>query len=265
MSSIKVSQLAIYPVKSLRQVSLDASEVDHFGLHNDRRWMVVDQNGNYITQRKVARMCLIDAFVIDDQLSLSAPGMSDISVAKPTIDTILQVTVWDDQCNAFDCGGEIASWLSQFLQIECRLVFFPDNEIRIVDQTYAQENDRTAFSDGFPILLISEASLDDLNSKLDSPVSMARFRPNLVVKGCDAFAEDDWKLIKIGDLTMRVVKPCSRCVIPSIDIETAEKGSEPTRTLSSYRRRDNKIFFGQNVIANGVGRIEVGMDVEILE
>jgi uncharacterized protein YcbX len=135
-----------------------------------------------------------------------------------------------------------------------------------VDLGYAQQGDRTAFSDGFPLLLISQASLDDLNSRLtqnqQQPVTMNRFRPNLVVSGCEAFAEDGWKKIRIGEITFRIVKPCSRCVIPNIDIETAERGNEPARMLASYRKRDNKIFFGQNVIAENEGELTIGMPVE---
>jgi hypothetical protein len=134
-----------------------------------------------------------------------------------------------------------------------------------VDQTYAQAGDKTAFSDGFPLLLISQASLDDLNQRMEKPLGMNRFRPNLVVKGNSAFAEDAWKKIRIGDIELRIVKPCSRCVIPSINIETAEREAEPTKTLVSYRKRDNKIFFGQNVIADNTGTLEVGMDVELLK
>lgn len=166
---------------------------------------------------------------------------------------------------ALDCGDEAAAWLSRFLEMECRLVFFPEDEIRQVDPTYARSGDRTAFSDGFPVLLISQASLDDLNRRLKTPVAMRRFRPNLVVSGCEPFAEDGWKQIRVGEVTFRVVKPCSRCVIPNIDPDTAEKSAEPTRTLSGFRRRENKIFFGQNLIADGMGKLELGMPVEVLE
>jgi uncharacterized protein YcbX len=144
------------------------------------------------------------------------------------------------------------------------LVFFPDDEVRAVDPRYAQPGDRTAFSDGFPLLLISQASLDDLNGRLDTPISMLRFRPNLVVQGCAAFAEDHWKEMRIGDLRFRIVKPCSRCIIPSIDPATGERGLEPLRTLASYRKRGDKIYFGQNVIADGQGEIRVGMTVELM-
>ena len=267
MSELFISQLAIYPVKSMRQVQLQKSTLQFGGLKHDRRWMVVDKDGVMITQRKVARMCLIQpqllAPEIDCSLKLTAPGMQDIVVFVPDDRVKRKAKVWDDLCNAYDAGDEVAHWLTEFLAMDCRLVYFPDDEIRIVDQGYAQPNDQTAFSDGFPILLTTQASLDDLNSRMDEVIPMARFRPNIVISGSGAFAEDEWQQLKVGEITLRIVKPCSRCVIPSIDIATAEKTAEPTKTLISYRKRDNKIFFGQNVVADGEGELEVGMKLDI--
>ena len=265
MSELYVSELAIYPVKSLAQIVLDESRIGRFGLEYDRRWMIVDRHGCFVTQRQHARMCLVQTELSGSELQLKAPGMLDLIVAVADDKIKHKVIVWEDECHAYDCGDETAEWLSKFLEIDCRLMYFPEEEDRLVDQEYANAGDYTAFSDGFPVLLTSQASLDDLNSRLDKPVPMSRFRPNIVVTGCDAFEEDEWRLIRIGDLTMRVVKPCSRCTIPTIDITTAEKSSEPIKTLSQYRKRDNKIFFGQNIIVNGQGLIKKGMAVEVLE
>lgn len=268
MSNLIISELAIYPVKSMRQIQLQKSSLQFGGLKHDRRWMVVDTNGVMIVQRKVARLCLIQPELlnpeVDCSLMLSAPDMPVIKIDVPDGKIKCKAKVWEDECNAYDGGDEIANWLSQFLDLECRLVYFPDNEIRTVDQEYAQPKDHTAFSDGFPILLTSQASLDDLNSRMDEAIPMARFRPNVVVSGCEAFAEDEWQQLKVGDITLRIVKPCSRCVIPSIDIATAERTKEPTMTLISYRKHDNKIFFGQNVVADGEGKIEIGMKVIVI-
>ncbi len=264
MSSIFVSELAIYPVKSMAQIVVNKSQVDNFGLHNDRRWMVVDAQGQFITQRQQPRMCLIKVELQSNSIILTAPQMPPLTVQLPIQKPAATVTIWQDQCLAIDCNDVTANWLTQFLAVECRLVYFHDDEVRQVDPTFAAPNDRTAFSDGFPILLISQASLDNLNDKLDVAVPMKRFRPNIVVTGCDAFDEDTWKLIRIGDLTLRVVKPCSRCVIPSIDTATGEKGPEPTATLLTFRKQDNKIYFGQNLIANSQGSLAVGDSVEIL-
>lgn len=264
MSVIKVSQLFIYPAKSMAPIELDASEVDRFGLHNDRRWMLVDCNGIYVTQRQYPRMCLINTSLNDGQLILQAPDMPHLHVPEINSEQHVSVKIWGDQCEVYDCGEKVAQWLSKFLVIKCRLVYFPESENRLIDQHYAQPEEFTAFSDGFPILLISQASLDDLNSRLEDPVPMTRFRPNLVVSGCEAFAEDKWKKIKIGGLVLRLVKPCSRCIIPTIDSLTGDKGKEPLATLSQYRAKNNKVLFGQNVIASTTGVIEVGMTVEIL-
>lgn len=269
MSDLVISQLAIYPVKSMRQIPLKKSEIDMGGLKHDRRWMVVDANGVMLTQRQLARLCLIQPELInpeiDCSLLLHAPDMPDIKVSVPDGAAKRKVKVWLDEVSACDGGDDIAQWLSRFLNVPCRLVYFPDNEIRIVDQTYARPEDRTAFSDGFPILLTTQASLDDLNSRMNEIIPMARFRPNIVVSGCQAFAEDHWKMLKVGDIFLRVVKPCSRCIIPSIDIASAERGGEPIKTLITYRKRDNTIIFGQNVIADGDGVIETGMPVEVIE
>ena len=175
------------------------------------------------------------------------------------------VKIWQDECQAYDAGEEAAKWLSMALSIECRLVYFPDDEFRQIDLSYANKGEGTAFSDGFPILLISNASLNDLNARLANPITMQHFRPNLVVSGCNPFEEDNWKKIQIGNIVFRIVKPCSRCIIPNINIETAMRESEPIKTLSSYRKRDSKIFFGQNIIADSLGNIDLGMSIEIIE
>ena len=262
---ITLSELAIYPIKSTAQIQLNKATMSPFGLDMDRRWMLVDDKGVMLTQRKHAKMCLIHSVLSESGLLLSASSMPTLIVPEPDTSSAVLATVWEDTCNAFDCGDEAAKWFSEFLNTTAHLVYFPDNEQRQVDLTYAKKGDITAFSDGFPYLLISQASLDDLNSRLDKPVEMKRFRPNLVVKGTEAFAEDKWKKIRIGDITFNLVKPCSRCVIPSIDPDTANKSAEPVKTLASYRMRENKIFFGQNVIAEGMGQLEVGMPVEVIE
>jgi len=262
MSQIVISELNIYPVKSLAQISLQKSHLDTFGLHMDRRWMLVDEQAKMLTQRQLPRMCLIQTQLQAQQLSLLADGMDKFTLTAHTQNE-RQVQIWNDHCKAFDCGDDVADWLSFFLNKECRLVYFSEHENRQVDLDYAQAGDNTAFSDGFPLLLISQASLDDLNQRLETPVSMARFRPNIVVSGCTAFAEDEWKKIHINHINLRIVKPCSRCVIPSIDIKTSKKQPIIIQTLSQYRMQDNKIFFGQNVIAENTGELAVGMGVKV--
>lgn len=265
MNNIIISELAIYPVKSLAQVPLTTTTIEGFGLQHDRRWMVIDDNQNMLTQRQQTRMCLVHVSLDEDSIFLSAPGMQDTQIKRPDSSVKRQVTVWHDSCNAYDAGDMAADWITNFLNVSSRLVYFPDDEHRSLDPHFANTQDKTAFSDGFPILLTSVTSLDDLNSKMESPIKMLRFRPNIVVSGTAPYAEDNWKRIKIGDITMRVVKPCSRCVIPSIDPNTAERGNEPTQALIKHRKKNNKVFFGQNVIPDSAGVIAVGMPVEILE
>ena len=263
-----LSQLAIYPIKSTAQITLSSATMGAFGLDNDRRWMLIDSNGFMLTQRKHPKMCLIQCHLENAQLRVSAPNMPELKIPREgfTKDAgeRIKATVWDDVCEAYFCGTAAAEWFSRFLDTSARLVYFPENELRQVDLNYAKQGDITAFSDGFPYLLITQASLDDLNARLQNPVEMRRFRPNLVISGSEAFAEDHWKKIRIGDITLNLVKPCSRCVIPSINPDTAEKSAEVVKTLADYRMRDNKIFFGQNVIAENTGELAVGMPVEIL-
>lgn len=263
---IHLSQLAIYPVKSCSQISLTQANISPFGLQMDRRWMVIDAKGQMITQRQQPRMCLIQTQLTQNQLILNAPEMPELCLSdKLVADSDIQATVWRDQCNAIDCGDEAAHWLSEFMQSSCRLVFFPDTEVRQCDTNFAKIGDKTAFSDGFPYLLIGQASLDELNQRLAQAIEMSRFRPNLVVTGSPAFAEDKWKKIRIGTVIFRVVKPCSRCMIPSINPHTAEKTAEPVKTLASFRQRDNNIYFGQNLVAENSGSLQLDMPVEILE
>jgi hypothetical protein len=211
-------------------------------------------------------MTLIGQRIEGNALILHAPGRHELRLPlAPDTGEWIDVRIWDEDCKAQHCGEPADTWLSKFLELPCRLVFMPDSLARRVDPEYAAQSDLTAFSDGFPLLLLSDASLAELNGRLDVPVPMQRFRPNLVVSGCAAFADDAWKRLRIGELTFRVVKPCSRCIITTIDPATAERGEEPLRTLSGYRRQGNKVYFGQNLLHDGSGTLALGMRVEVLE
>jgi len=265
MAGLTLKALYRYPVKSAAGEEFNALEVTERGFSGDRDWMVVDTRGRFLTQRQLARMTLIGARLDDvGILRLNAPGMPGLQVGGLS-DRRMLVRVWDDSVPAAMAGTEADAWLSAFLERPCHLVRFATGTVRAVDPDYAGPDDQVGFADGFPFLLISQASLDGLNGRLQHPVSMSRFRPNLVIAGCDAHAEDNWKRIRIGDTEFRVAKPCSRCIIPTIDPSTGERGREPLQTLAGYRRRDNKVYFGQNLIHDGVGRLEVGMPVEVLE
>ncbi len=273
---ISISQLAIYPVKSCAQINVTSAVIDSFGLQWDRRWMLVNEKGKFLSQRLLPRMCLIEPQLTDSGLLLQAPAMPTCEINTVDNNSAVEVNVWGDICQAIDCGDTAANWLSTFLEKKCRLVYFPQDEVRQVDLDYANQGDKTAFSDGFPFLLLSEASLADLNRRIQQAdatqptLEMRRFRPNIVVSGCEAFAEDSWSKIQIGETILRIVKPCSRCVIPSIDPNTGIRGIEPTQTLKTFRqgacgRNDTKLYFGQNVIAESPGTFEVGMRLKILE
>jgi len=266
MNGIRLSGLYRFPVKSLAGHALERAEVDGFGLRGDRRWMLVDREGRFLTQRELPRMALIVPREQPDGLVLQAPEAPDLALRQPSREAErVRVRVWNDVCEARLSEPSAQVWLSDFLGLPCRLVYMPDEVVRRVDPRYALAQDRAAFSDGFPLLLISQSSLDDLNGRLAEPLPMLRFRPNLVVEGCEPYAEDGWKRIRIGDLTLRVVKPCSRCKITTVDPYTAETGSEPLQTLAGYRKQGNQVFFGQNLLHDGPGELALGMAVEVLE
>ena len=266
MSNLRLSGIYRYLVKSLAGESLEQVPVDDFGLQMDRRWMLVDNEGVFLSQRELPRMALIKPRLTPEGLLLQAPEKSDLAVMQPPIESErVKVKVWNDRCAAQLVDPQADAWLSDYLGRTCRLVYMPDESVRRVDQRYARPEDRAAFSDGFPLLLISQASLDDLNSRLGEPLPMSRFRPNLVVEGCTPYAEDEWKKIRIGELSLRVVKPCSRCKITTVDPYTSETGAEPLKTLAGYRRRGKQVYFGQNLIHDAPAELALDMPVEVLE
>lgn len=265
MTQMTLTGVFRYPVKSLGGETFDALAVDRRGFVGDRQWMLVDPAGRFVSQRRQARMVLVSAGLgADGVLRCAAPGMPELEVAGAGGRRV-EVTVWDDRLGALDAGPDAAGWFSRFLDQPCRLVRFAGDVVRRVDPAYAGPADQVGFADGFPFLLISQGSLDDLNRRLPDAVPMLRFRPNLVVGGCDPHAEDGWRRIRIGELSFRVAKPCSRCIVPTIDPSTATRSAEPLRSLLTYRRRDNKVYFGQNLLHDSPGRLAVGMDVEVLE
>ncbi|MCU7959732.1 MAG: MOSC domain-containing protein [gamma proteobacterium symbiont of Bathyaustriella thionipta] len=264
-SEYLLTEINIYPLKSAAGITLDRCELDRRGLRYDRRWMLVDSDGRFLTQRQCPRMALIHTALSANELILSWADASPLAVPLNGAGETRKVRVWNDDCEAIRCGKTAANWFSHLLQTDCELVQIADTEQRRVDPQYAQPHDEVGFADGFPLLLIGQGSLDELNSRLSSPVEMRRFRPNLVVSGAPAHAEDHWSGISLGDTHFRVVKPCSRCVIPSVDPDTGVRGSEPLKTLASYRRWDNKIWFGQNLIADGAGEVRLGQKVVVTE
>lgn len=265
---IELTQITVYPVKSCRGITLTRAELTPFGLKNDRRWMTVDAEGKFLSQRTVPKMALIEPAFSRKGLILNAPGSETIEIPfRPNDDTAHTVRIWDDTCTALDCGNDAAQWFSTFLGVDCRLVTMSDSFERSVNDKYSRQHDQVGFADAFPLLLISSASLRDLNERLDQPIPMNRFRPNLVVSGCEPYAEDRWRQIAIGRLTFVVSKPCARCTVPTVDQMKGTTGGEPLVTLSTYRRGDtNAVFFGQNLInEQKSGEIVLGSQVTLLE
>lgn len=260
-----LSHIYIYPIKSLEGIAIQHSNLDCFGLENDRRWMLVDDNGLFVTQRKNASLCHFKVKMDATRLTVTHQKNKDFKVVIPieSSSTLkMNVQVWDDQCEAQIIAPEIDNAFSQVLGESVHLVKMPLETKRQVNTQYAELGTVTAFSDGFPLLIIGQASLDHLNSKLDEPLTMQRFRPNLVFEGGEPHLEDQKRKFSIGSAVFKGVKPCSRCVITTINPSTAQKGVEPLRTLSTYRLQDGKVMFGMNVIHQPNTTIKVGDEIK---
>jgi uncharacterized protein len=260
---ITVSSLIYYPIKACRGFEVSSAQVERRGFEHDRRMMVVTPEGDHLTQREYPRLAWVTPTLKDDTLTLSAPGFDSLQLMIRKTGTTQSVNIWQSKgVRAIDQGEEAAGWFSDWLGASVRLVHIAEGIQRKVNEEYAvHEDDHTGFADGYPILLISEASLQDLNTRLATPVPMNRFRPNLVVSGCEPYAEDTWNKIKIGDVELAVVKPCPRCVVTTIDKATLEQSKEPLKTLSKYRRHELGAIFGQNVIPLHTGSLRLGMNV----
>lgn len=264
MTQIKLSGIYIYPIKSAAGISLSTAQVSDRGLQYDRRWMLVDEQGKFLSQRQLPAMALIEVQLQENQLVVNAPNQPTLSIPlQPDNRPCIRVQIWQDVCDAIPLGQETSQWFSQFLGTNCQLVYMPDHSFRPVNPRYASDKHQVSFADGYPFLLISEASLEDLNQRLDQPIPMNRFRPNLVVSGCKAFAEDNWHHICIGQVTFQVVKPCQRCIITTIDQSKGIQGKEPLPTLAKYRLQQGKILFGQNLIQKNQGILQLGNTVEV--
>ena len=262
-----LSTIYYYPVKGCRGHAVQSAFVERRGLRHDRRFLIVDADGLAITQRDIASLAWVVPEVTDTTLSLSAPEMPAISLPVATDGPIKRAKVWSsNNIKTIDQGEEVAEWISTYLNTDARLVFMPPTTIRRVNPDYAvQPGDHVSFADGYPILIASQESLDDLNSRLETSLPMNRFRPNLVVSGCGPFEEDTWKRIRIGEVELALVKPCSRCEVTTIDQTTLAKGKEPLKTMATFRRvAGNKVMFGVNVIPLNEGNIRVNDPIIVL-
>ena len=264
---MRVAEIRIYPVKGLRGFAVDEAIVEPWGLAGDRRFMVVDPASRFMTQREWPAMAIVAARFVSGGLALSTVSDQEIRIRVPeATQPRLEVTIWKNRVPAVDCGPEAAAWLSGVLGTPCRLIHMSEPATaRPADPDFATPDDHVSFADGFPLLVTTQASLDDLNTRLDRPVTMDRFRTNLLVEGAESWAEDDWQDLRIGAVRFAGVKDCARCAVTTVDQDSGVRSedNEPLRTLARFRRKaGGRIIFGQNLIPRRLGRIARGDRVE---
>lgn len=268
---MELSEIWVYPVKSLGGISLKEARVTDRGLELDRRWLLVDDNGRFLSQREHPELALFSPEIAGDCLRITHKELQDsidIPLRPIVLDATskLEVTVWDDTIDAFEVSPDATDWFSKLIGFSVRLVYMPDESERKVDPDYAITGDEiTSFSDAYPFLIIGQSSLDDLNGRLEVKVPMNRFRPNFVFTNGEAFEEETWREFKIGNIPFVGVKPCARCVMTTIDQEKGViSGKDPLKTLSQYRNFGNKVLFGENLIGLGMGTVAVGDLIRVL-
>jgi uncharacterized protein YcbX len=247
MSKRIISDILIYPIKSLGGMRLSSAKILPKGLAHDRRWMLIDDKNNFMTQRVYPQMALF-------KLSLES-GNFIIYYSDQLIDLPFRMenkpisaNIWNDNVEVYEVSQWHSDWFSKNLETNCKLVYFPENNSRPVDPGFSINDDQVSLADAYPLLIIGQASLDDLNLRLKSPFPMNRFRPNIVFTGGEPYEEDSWRNFRIGQNRFAAVKPCSRCAITTVNQDTGEKGTEPLATLAAYRMQNNKVYFGQNLV-----------------
>jgi uncharacterized protein YcbX len=277
---VKLSAIHVYPIKGCRGISLEAAQVEPRGFEHDRRFMIVDENGRFLTQREHAKLALVKTAIDGALLRISADGFGECAVPLRGIDgPRTPVTVWQSTVEVPRAGDEAAAFFTRFLGFPAALVFMPPDVVRPVGEKYGRPGEVVSFADAFPFLLATEASLADLNARLPEgspPLPMDRFRPNVVIAGSEPFEEDRWETLTIGAVTLRNAKPCDRCVVTTIDQATAVRGAEPLRTLSSYRgvfeerttldgrtSQQKKVLFGVNLVPLSLGTLRLGDPVTV--
>jgi uncharacterized protein YcbX len=260
---ISLGGIHIYPVKSMGGVSLNESQANINGFSYDRKWMLVDENGIFMSQREYPELAKFRLSMIKEGFSISFDS-ENITIPF-TIDTkkYKEVRIWEDMVKATLASDKYHAWFSEKLNYTCSLVHIEPHNERKVDPYYAKNDEKTGFSDGFPYLMISEGSLEILNQKLINPLPMNRFRPNIVISNDNGFIEDTIQIFTIGSARFKVAKPCARCVITTTDQNTGKRDKEPLKTLATFRKKGNKVLFGQNVICIKEGRVSIGDEVII--
>ena len=254
----KLTHIYIYPVKSLGGIELTSAVTQERGLKYDRRWMLVDDQGIFMNQRKYSKMALLKTSIGNEKIQVTAPDNSSIDFPLDKKNgQILDVKVWDDECKGYEVGEIYNTWFSDKLNVNCRLVYMGDQK-RNANSQFVKYQEKVSYADGYQYLIVGQSSLDDLNNRLERNVPINRFRPNLVFSGGNPFEEDDWVNFQIGEVDFYGVKPCARCILTTIDQQTGIKGTEPLKTLSSFRQRGNRIYFGLNASIKKEGIIKTG-------
>ena len=267
---MRVSALHIYPLKSARGISLDTMTLDALGVQFDRRWMLIDETGRFVSQREEARMALLTASLSAGALNVGAPHRESFAVPQADLRAArIKASLWDDIIDVIPISSEADAWFSDVLETKCRLVYFPDDSVRVIERSFNPDGRLVGLADGFPLLVISASSLVDLNDRLVArgrdTLLMDRFRPNLVVDDAPAYAEDAWKAIEIAGIRLSIVKPCARCSITTVDQATGIRGKEPLATLATYRRGpDGSVYMAQNAIHDKPGVIRLGDEVAVI-
>jgi uncharacterized protein len=256
-----VQNLYLYPIKSLGGISVQEAEVEERGFKYDRRWMLVDPSGEFLTQRQHPKLALLQVALGKSELTVFSKVDSSRKITfdlEMNSGKEMQVKVWGDEVAALQVAPTVSAWFSDFLGMDVELVVMPESSHRKLNPRYAVQEESVSFADGMPYVIIGQASLDELNGRLADPVGMDRFRPNLVFSGGDAYAEDQFKQLQIGEVEFQVVKPCARCVMITVDQEKGTKGKEPLATLATYRSQGAKVYFGQNAVSLTQGIVRLG-------
>jgi uncharacterized protein len=258
---MQLQDIYIYPIKSLGGIRIEEATLEERGLQYDRRWMLVDNQGDFLSQRKHPKMALIQTLVSESGIEVFLKNQEDKKIKipfEPLGQEMIPVRIWEDEVIGQVVDKNLSQWFSNILGFSCNLVVMPISTERKVSSKYAAKNESVSFADGMPYLLIGQSSLDDLNSRLDQPVPMDRFRPNFVFAGGKAFEEDEWDQVKMGEAIFKITKPCARCVMTTVNQSTGDKGKEPLKTLSAYRNIGGKVLFGQNMSLLEGKEVKVG-------
>lgn len=259
MPAIEIATISVYPVKSLRPLRPERWPIERRGLKHDRRWMIVDEDGTFMTRREIPEMAKLNAVPNGERLILSKEGCGEVSVCLKPEGPAGRVTVWKCRTVARYVSAGADEWLSAAIGRPCRLVYMPETARRRINRHYNAGQDLVGFADAYPILVASEASIEELNGRLASPIPIQRFRPNIVLKGCGPFEEDTWTRLQIGEVTLRAARPCVRCLVTTQDPLTGEAlGPEPLRTLATYRKVKNGVIFGMYYVPEKLGTIVLG-------